>query len=42
MNRRRLIAFVAIKLLSLKPREAHPLMYVTAAAFAVYFVWGAA
>ncbi len=31
------LAFVAIKLLSLKPRQIHPLMYATAAAFAVYF-----
>ena len=34
------IAYVAIKLLALRPREVHPLMYGTAAAFAAYFVWG--
>ena len=34
------LAFVAIKLLSFKPRDVHPLMYVTAAAFAIYFVVG--
>jgi AGZA family xanthine/uracil permease-like MFS transporter len=36
------IAYVAIKLLALRPRDVHPLMYVTAAAFAAYFIWGAA
>ena len=34
------VAYVAIKLLALRPRDAHPLMYVTAAAFLAYFVWG--
>ena len=34
------IAFVAIKLLTLRPRDAHPLMYLTAAAFLAYFIWG--
>jgi AGZA family xanthine/uracil permease-like MFS transporter len=32
------IAYVAIKLLALKPRDVHPLMYLTAAAFAAYFI----
>jgi AGZA family xanthine/uracil permease-like MFS transporter len=36
------VAFVLIKLLSGKPREVHPLMYVTAGAFGAFFVWGAA
>jgi AGZA family xanthine/uracil permease-like MFS transporter len=34
------VALVLIKLLSGKPREVHPLMYATAAAFAAWFVWG--
>ncbi|HZZ42226.1 MAG TPA: NCS2 family permease [Tepidisphaeraceae bacterium] len=36
------ITFSLIKLLSFRPREAHPLMYATAAAFAAYFLWGVA
>jgi AGZA family xanthine/uracil permease-like MFS transporter len=36
------IAHVAIKLLSGKPREVHPLMYCVATAFAAYFLFGAA
>jgi AGZA family xanthine/uracil permease-like MFS transporter len=36
------IAYVIIKLISGKPRDAHPLMYVTATAFAAYFIWGKA
>lgn len=32
------LAFVAIKLVSFKPRQVHPLMYATAGAFAVYFL----
>jgi len=36
------IAYVAIKLLALKPHHVHPLMYITAAAFAAYFAWGSA
>jgi AGZA family xanthine/uracil permease-like MFS transporter len=36
------ITFVAIKLAALKPREVSPLMYVVAAAFAAYFIWGQA
>ena len=34
------ITFVAIKLLSGKWRDVHPLMYATAAAFAAFFVFG--
>ena len=34
------VAFVAIKLLTLRPRDVHPLMYGTAAAFLAYFIWG--
>ncbi len=34
------ITYVALKLLSLKPRDVHPLMFATAALFAAYFVWG--
>jgi AGZA family xanthine/uracil permease-like MFS transporter len=34
------IVFVAIKLLALRPRDVHPLMYATAAAFVAYFIWG--
>ena len=34
------IAYVVIKLISGKPRDAHPLMYLTSAAFAAYFIWG--
>ena len=34
------IAFVAIKLLSAKWREVHPLMYAAAVGFAAYFVFG--
>jgi AGZA family xanthine/uracil permease-like MFS transporter len=34
------ILFVVIKLLSRRPKDAHPLMYLTAAAFAAYFLWG--
>ena len=34
------ITFVVIKALSGKPRDAHPLMYLTAAAFAAYFWFG--
>ena len=33
------LALVLIKLLSGKPRDVHPLMWVTAAAFGAYFVW---
>jgi adenine/guanine/hypoxanthine permease len=36
------ISFVAIKLLSGKLRQVHPLMYLVAAAFTAYFLWGAA
>ncbi|HUT23673.1 MAG TPA: NCS2 family permease [Sumerlaeia bacterium] len=36
------ITYTAIKVLSLKFREVHPLMYGIAAAFAAYFIWGAA
>lgn len=35
-----LITFVAIKLLSLRLREVHPLILVLAAAFAAYFIFG--
>jgi adenine/guanine/hypoxanthine permease len=34
------ITFVAIKVLSLKFRQVHPLMYGTAFVFAAYFIWG--
>jgi AGZA family xanthine/uracil permease-like MFS transporter len=34
------LALVLIKALSGKPREVHPLMWLTAAAFGAYFVWG--
>jgi AGZA family xanthine/uracil permease-like MFS transporter len=34
------IAFVAIKLLSGKVRDVHPIMYATATVFAVFFIWG--
>jgi len=34
------ITYVAIKVLSLRLREVHPLMYFIAAAFAAYFIWG--
>jgi len=34
------VAFAAIKLLTLRPRDVHPLMYVTAAAFLGYFLLG--
>ncbi|MEK7865743.1 MAG: NCS2 family permease [Planctomycetota bacterium] len=34
------ITFVAIRLLSLRFREIHPLMACAAAAFAGYFIWG--
>jgi AGZA family xanthine/uracil permease-like MFS transporter len=33
------IAHVVIKLLRARPRDVHPVMYATAAAFAAYFVW---
>jgi len=36
------VAFVVIKLLTLRPRDVHPLMYVTAAAFLAYFIFGRA
>jgi adenine/guanine/hypoxanthine permease len=36
------ITYVAIHVLSGRLREVHPLMYALAAAFAAYFVWGAA
>jgi AGZA family xanthine/uracil permease-like MFS transporter len=36
------VAFVAIKLLTLRWRDVHPLMYATAAAFLAYFVFGRA
>ncbi|MFN3649051.1 MAG: NCS2 family permease [Armatimonadota bacterium] len=36
------ITYTAMKLLGGKFREVHPLMYVTSAAFAAYFIWGAA
>ena len=36
------ITFAAIKLLSGKPRDLHPLMGILAAAFAAYFLWGTA
>ncbi len=34
------VAYVATKLLTLRPRDVHPLMYLTAAAFLAYFIWG--
>jgi AGZA family xanthine/uracil permease-like MFS transporter len=34
------VAYVAIKLLTLRRRDVHPLMYLTAAAFLAYFIWG--
>lgn len=34
------VAYVAIKLLSGRVRDVHPLMAASAAAFAAYFVWG--
>jgi AGZA family xanthine/uracil permease-like MFS transporter len=34
------IAYAAIKLLSGRGREVHLLMYLVAAAFAAYFIWG--
>jgi AGZA family xanthine/uracil permease-like MFS transporter len=34
------LALVLIKLLSGKPQEVHPLMWLTAAAFGAYFGWG--
>jgi AGZA family xanthine/uracil permease-like MFS transporter len=34
------VAYAAIKLLTLRPRDVHPLMYATAAAFLAYFLWG--
>jgi AGZA family xanthine/uracil permease-like MFS transporter len=34
------VTYVAIKLLTLRPRDVHPLMYVTAAAFLAYFIFG--
>jgi AGZA family xanthine/uracil permease-like MFS transporter len=34
------IAFVVVKVVSAKWREVHPLMYVTAAGFAAYFIFG--
>jgi adenine/guanine/hypoxanthine permease len=36
------ITFAVIKLVGFKPRECHPLMYASAAAFAAYFIWGRA
>jgi AGZA family xanthine/uracil permease-like MFS transporter len=33
------VAYAAIKLLTAKPQDVHPIMYATAAAFAAYFVW---
>jgi AGZA family xanthine/uracil permease-like MFS transporter len=36
------ITYVAIHVFSGRLREVHPLMYLLAAAFAAYFVWGAA
>jgi AGZA family xanthine/uracil permease-like MFS transporter len=36
------ITFTLMKVCSLRFRECHPLMYLTAAAFAAYFVWGVA
>jgi AGZA family xanthine/uracil permease-like MFS transporter len=34
------ITYVMMKLLSGRPRDAHLLMYITAAAFLAYFIWG--
>ena len=34
------LALVLIKLSSGKPRDVHPLMWLTAAAFGAYFIWG--
>jgi AGZA family xanthine/uracil permease-like MFS transporter len=34
------LTFVAIKLLAGKPRDVHPVMYLVAAAFGAYFIWG--
>ena len=34
------LALVLVKTLIGKPRDLHPLMWLTAAAFAAYFVWG--
>jgi AGZA family xanthine/uracil permease-like MFS transporter len=34
------LSLVLIKTLSGKPREVHPLMWLTAGAFGAYFVWG--
>ena len=36
------IVYCVIKLLSGRWRDAHVLMYLTAAAFAAYFIWGVA
>jgi adenine/guanine/hypoxanthine permease len=36
------VSYVLIKLLTLKFRDVKPLMYVVAATFMVYFVWGSA
>jgi AGZA family xanthine/uracil permease-like MFS transporter len=36
------IAYVVIKLISGRPKDAHALLYITAAAFAAYFIWGKA
>ena len=33
------VTYAAVQVLSLRPRDVHPLMYLTAAAFAAYFVW---
>ena len=33
------VSFAAIKLLTLRPRELHPLMLLTALVFAAYFAW---
>jgi len=33
------VAYAAIKLLTARPQDVHPIMYATAAAFAAYFVW---
>ena len=34
------ITFTLLKLLTLRPRDPHPLMYLTSAAFAAYFLLG--
>ena len=34
------LSFVAIKVLSGKHKEVHTLMYVSAAVFLAYFIWG--